>query len=413
MFVVIASSCAREYQQVCVCAGPWFAWFLIPCQSVCVCVCVCVCVHACVCVYACEWVHPPAFVFICLLACSYVHCTCLADVPARLCACICACLPLAVCACVCVCARVFPWAFRVSLRGLVLLIRLCVWGHGCRVGLHRGDPGTDGGQSLLPHSCEEGDRQSSMDKKTCGKKRRAWILFSLPFLSFFNSSPSFFLPLIPPFLPVRICKEFHKISPFTRLCCVCVCVSYYMCILRESSVNTSSSACSHDLGLSHSGASLFFFFFFFFPVKELRKDKPYLPKMHLHSSLTYWQGRGGQFDTFWKEHDVKLTRKFIERDTNHFKSDYTVDAVALVHSECLHFHFYPLLFWKINEVVAINHTVSILLHSYKIKGIYGCSWCNVLHLNTVYWSRPKFLQTGATFCVSETKQSSSAFHKLS
>lgn len=49
---------------------------------------------------------------------------------------------------------VFPWAFSVSLYGLVLLIRLCVWGHGCRVGLHRGDPETDRGQLLVLHSSE-------------------------------------------------------------------------------------------------------------------------------------------------------------------------------------------------------------------------------------------------------------------
>ena len=181
--------------------------------------------------------HPPAFVFICLLACSYVHCTCLADVPAlcmHLCLPASRCVCVCVCVCVCACVCVFPWAFRVSLRGLVLLIRLCVWGHGCRVGLHRGDPGTDGGQSLLPHSCEEGDRQSSVDKKTCGKKKKEslnfvcspiFVLFSPLSILFL-----FFLPLIPPFLSVRICKEFHNISSFTRLCfvCVCVCVLLYV-----------------------------------------------------------------------------------------------------------------------------------------------------------------------------------------
>lgn len=49
---------------------------------------------------------------------------------------------------------VFPWAFSLSLYGLVLLIRLCVWGHGCRVGLYRRDPETDRGQLLVLHSCQ-------------------------------------------------------------------------------------------------------------------------------------------------------------------------------------------------------------------------------------------------------------------
>lgn len=43
----------------------------------------------------------------------------------------------------CVCVCVFPWALGrgEGLCGLALLIRLRVWGHGCRLGLHRGDHG--------------------------------------------------------------------------------------------------------------------------------------------------------------------------------------------------------------------------------------------------------------------------------
>lgn len=107
--------------------------------------------------------HPPAFVFICLFVCSYVYCTCLVGlhVSARLFACICARLLCSLYVCVrrlCVC--VFPWGFRVSLRGLVFLIRLSVWRHDYRVGLHHGDPGTNWGQSLLSHSCEEGGKEN-------------------------------------------------------------------------------------------------------------------------------------------------------------------------------------------------------------------------------------------------------------
>lgn len=72
-----------------------------------------------------------------------------------------ACFALCMCVCVgCVCVCVFPWGFRVSLRGLVFLIRLSVWRHDYRVGLHHGDPGTNWGQSLLSHSCEEGGKEN-------------------------------------------------------------------------------------------------------------------------------------------------------------------------------------------------------------------------------------------------------------
>lgn len=35
MFDVIASSCAREYQQVWICVGPWLTMLLKRCQAVC------------------------------------------------------------------------------------------------------------------------------------------------------------------------------------------------------------------------------------------------------------------------------------------------------------------------------------------------------------------------------------------
>lgn len=174
MFDVIASCCAREYQRVCVCVSPRFAVFLILCQ--------CLCVFKC----ASEWVHPPAFVFICLFVCSYVYCTCLVGlhVSARLFACICARPLCSLCVCVCVgCVCVFPWGFRVSLRGLVFLIRLGVWRHDYRVGLHHGDPGTNWGQSLLSHSCEEGEKENG------GRRWPCFVCSPIFSLRFFLSIP--------------------------------------------------------------------------------------------------------------------------------------------------------------------------------------------------------------------------------
>lgn len=84
------------------------------------------------------------------------------------------------------------------------------------------------------------------------------VLFAPQFVAFVSSFPSLYPN--PALLSIRITKYFHKVSPFTGLTLVCVCVSY-MCILRESSVSTSSSTWSHDLGLSH-GETVFF------PVKE-------------------------------------------------------------------------------------------------------------------------------------------------
>lgn len=239
-----------------------------------------------VCVYVCQWMSASTCFRVQLSVCVFI---CALYMSGWLCMCLLAFVHGFVLACLSLYVCVFPWAFRVSLCGLVLLIRLCVWGHGCRVGLHHGDPGTDGGQSLLPHSCEEGDRYC-MDER--GRKR-AWILFALPFLSFFTPPHPLFPN--PPFLSVRICKEFHKISPFTRLCLVCVCVSYYMRILRESSVNTSSSAWSHDLGLSHSKEG-------FFLWKSSGRINLSFQKSNntvtLHLSLKYWHGGGDNFTYF-------------------------------------------------------------------------------------------------------------------
>lgn len=131
MFDVIASCCAREYQRVCVCVSPRFAVFLILCQCLCVFKCVLYMSGrlTCVCSPFCMHLCSPALLFVCVCASA-----------------------------VCVC--VFPWGFRVSLRGLVFLIRLSVWRHDYRVGLHHGDPGTNWGQSLLSHSCEEGGKEN-------------------------------------------------------------------------------------------------------------------------------------------------------------------------------------------------------------------------------------------------------------
>lgn len=86
-----------------------------------------------------------------LSLCSHVCWTWLiVPVPARYCACNCAFAPHSLS----LYTSVFPWAFSLSLSGLVLLIRLCVWGHCCRVGLYRRDPETDRGQLLVLHSCE-------------------------------------------------------------------------------------------------------------------------------------------------------------------------------------------------------------------------------------------------------------------
>lgn len=139
-------------------------------------------------VYVCVPVNECIHLLLCLSVCLHVHmCTVhvwlIVHRPVRLCACICACLPLSPSLCMCV----FPWAFRVSLHGLVLLIKLCVWGHGCRVGLLRRDAGTNGGQSLLPQGRKETDRAAWI-KKTKGnkKKKKRRILFAFPFLSFFT-----------------------------------------------------------------------------------------------------------------------------------------------------------------------------------------------------------------------------------
>lgn len=136
------------------------------------------------------------------------------------------------------------------------------------------------------HCCLIAARKETDTAWMKSEKKRAWILFALPFLSFFFTPLHPFRPN-PSFLSVRICKEFHKISPFTRLCFVCVCVLLYVYFRGIFCQHFFICLVTWSGSVTQRGR--------LFPVKVLRKDKPYLPKkkqntVSLHLSLKYWQG---------------------------------------------------------------------------------------------------------------------------
>lgn len=81
-----------------------------------------------------------------------------------------------------------------------------------------------------------------------------------------------------------------------------------MCILRESSVNTSSSAWSHDLGLSHSRAGLFFFFF-------LSRSSGRINFTLLKCTCIHHSG----IDKVEEDNLIHSERKFLKSDRSNFK----------------------------------------------------------------------------------------------